>query len=80
LREEIEPWSERVKFVTPRATQGIPTPGKSQLVIYGLIEYKDGVTETVHKTAFCFRRKRDKGSDMGGHLVTCGPPAYNEYT
>lgn len=80
MRDAIEPWSERINFVTPRATQGIPTPGKSQLVIYGLLEYRDGVTDTIHRTAFCYRRKRDNFSEMGGHLVPCGPPIYNEYT
>jgi hypothetical protein len=80
MREAIEPWSARVNFVTPRAIQGVPTPGKSQLVVYGLLEYRDGVTETIHRTAFCYRRKRDKLSDMGGHLVSCGPRVYNEYT
>lgn len=66
---KVDPWSEhRV------------TPVGLQLVVYGLIEYKDGVTNEIHKTAFCYRRKRDKLSDMGGHLVPCGPPAYNECT
>lgn len=80
MRDAMEPWSQRLNFVTPRAMEGIPTPGKPQLVIYGLLEYGDGVTETIHKTAFCYRRKRDKFSDMGGHLVPGGPPVYNEYT
>jgi hypothetical protein len=69
LRDEINPWSD-----------GIPRPPKPQLVIYGLLEYRDGVTDTIHRTAFCYRRKRDKLSDMGGHLVPCGPRTYNEYT
>jgi hypothetical protein len=80
IREPIEPWATKLDFVTERAMQGIPSASKSQLVIYGLIEYGNGVTKTIHKTAFCFRRKREKLSDMGGHLVTCGPPSYNEYT
>jgi hypothetical protein len=66
---EIDPWGERKV-----------TSVELQLVVYGLIEYRDGVTDTIHKTAFCYRRKREKMSDMGGHLVLCGPAAYNECT
>lgn len=69
LGDEINPWSERRV-----------TPVGLQLVVYGLIEYRDGITDEVHRTAYCYRRKRDKLSDMGGHLVPCGPAAYNQCT
>jgi hypothetical protein len=70
---EVDPWADQVMQSSPRNP-------KMQLVVYGVIDYTDGVTETVHQTAFCYRRKRDKMSDMGGHLVLCGPSAYNKHT
>ena len=50
------------------------------LVIYGLIQYTDGVSNTTYTTAFCYRHLRERLSEMGGHLVACGPPIYNQYT
>jgi hypothetical protein len=73
IGEKIDPWADEV-------IQSIPRAPKMQLVVYGIIDYTDGTTEEIHQTAFCYRRKRDKLSDMGGHLVLCGPSAYNKHT
>ena len=73
IEGKIDPWAYDVM-------QSLPGPPKMQLVVYGIINYTDGATEDIHQTAFCYRRKRDKLSDMGGHLVLCGPSAYNKHT
>lgn len=52
---------------------------KGDLVVYGLIEYNDGVSERGYRTAFCYRYEKMPLSSMGGHLLSCGPNAYNEY-
>jgi hypothetical protein len=53
--------------------------GRLTLVVYGLIEYSDGVSPTLYKTAFCYRHSRDKLSEMGGSFIPFGPAVYNEY-
>jgi hypothetical protein len=78
IRDPIDPRDQRLQYVTGRALEGIPSP-QDQLVIYGLIEYTDGVSEKSYTTAYCYRRERSKLSDMGGYLVPCGPRVYNEY-
>lgn len=50
-----------------------------ELIVYGLIEYSDGVSSTVYRTPFCFRHEKMALSTMGGHLFRCGPRVYNEY-
>jgi hypothetical protein len=80
IRDPINPWDARLQFVTERAMQGVGTPNGLELVIYGLIEYTDGVSEKTYVTAFCYRRERSLLSQMGGSLVPCGPRVYNEYT
>jgi hypothetical protein len=79
IQNPIDPWDTKLRFVTDRALQGIPSP-QDQLVIYGIIEYTDGVSEQTYTTAYCYRRERSLLSQMGGHLVPCGPRAYNEYS
>jgi hypothetical protein len=53
---------------------------QSELVIYGLIEYSDGVSDVTYRTAYCYRHERGALSTMGGHMVLCGPSTYNEYS
>ena len=53
---------------------------KGDLVVYGLIEYNDRVSEKGYRTAFCYRYEKMPLSSMGGHLLTSGPAIYNEYT
>jgi len=81
IRDAINPWELKIKSIgeTVDAESRAPKPGQI-LVIYGLLRYTDGVSETPYQTSFCYRLKRDLPSDMGGKLVRYGPRVYNEYT
>jgi hypothetical protein len=81
LRDPINPWELKMKSIgeTIDAEDRAPKPGQI-LVIYGLLQYTDGVSERPYQTAFCYRLKRGLLSDMGGKLIRYGPRVYNEYT
>jgi hypothetical protein len=53
---------------------------KNELVVYGLIEYTDGISSKNYRTAFCYRHEKLPPSSMGGHMLICGLSVYNEYT
>lgn len=74
--------SERTRSVIAQVEQGKPLPKRqgSVLVIYGLIQYTDGVANTTYKTPFCYCHNREFPSEIGGLMVLCGPPIYNEYS
>lgn len=69
----------KIRPALEQATRGkVPAKQGSKFVLYGFIQYTDGIS--TYRTAFCYRLHRELPSDMGGHLVPCGPPIYNEYT
>jgi hypothetical protein len=53
---------------------------RGELVVYGLIQYTDGIARETYRTAFCYKHVDGPASFMGGFFVPCGPPIYNEYT
>ena len=73
------PDSNKTKAVTrlrrKEETEQLP---EGDLIVYGMLEYSDGVSTKTYKTAFCYRHLQ-KGLP-GGQLEPCGPPIYNEYT
>ena len=77
LGSPFKPSTTRLQTVEKRAAIGEHTKG--DFVVYGLIEYSDGVSQEVRRTAFCYRHDKNTLSE-GGNLVPCGPPVYNEYT
>jgi hypothetical protein len=54
--------------------------GHGELVIYGFIEYRDGISKDSYRTAFCYRHVKGPFESMGGLFVFSGPPVYNDYT
>ena len=55
---------------------GVP-PEDMKLVVWGLIEYGDGVSAKTYETAFCYRYRRTPTEIK---LVMSGPKEYNRYT
>jgi hypothetical protein len=53
---------------------------RGEMVVYGLIQYTDGIAQDTYRTAFCYKHVRGPMSSMGGSFETCGPTIYNEYT
>ena len=81
----IDPSRHRIDIATQaiieqREKRGIAEKRGAVLVVYGLIQYTDGVSNTTYTTTFCYGHQRQRLSEMGGHLFTCGPPIYNQYT
>ena len=80
--ELINPWDETVKDLKAIVAFG-DTPVNYRdliLVAYGKIEYTDGISSKTYTTAFCYKHERVRLSQMGGYLIPCGPPVYNEYS
>lgn len=75
----IYPFKAKLEKSGESAARGERLNG-SELVTYGLIEYADGMSETLYKTAFCYHHVKGQPSESGGHFIICGPGIYNEYT
>jgi hypothetical protein len=75
----INPSDIRMKAITDAAVSG-ERGGRGEMVVYGLIEYTDGISKDTYKTAFCYRHEKSLLSTMGGFFLPCGPRAYNDYT
>jgi hypothetical protein len=73
----FHPHTARLGIVAERYEQGKHTKG--ELVVYGLIEYSDGVSRDAFRTAFCYRHDHTPTS-ITGDLVPCGPREYNDYS
>jgi hypothetical protein len=69
----------KMRMETHSAAIAKGEPVKEELVVYGLIEYTDGVSGKSYRTAFCYRHEKMPPSSMGGRMVICGPSVYNEY-
>jgi hypothetical protein len=48
-----------------------------QAVVYGQVEYLDGITHDRQTSRYCFRFEREPFSNIGGSIEPCGPPEYN---
>jgi hypothetical protein len=48
-----------------------------QAVIYGQVEYTDGISHDRQSSRYCFRFERRPFSNIGGSIESCGPPEYN---
>jgi hypothetical protein len=46
-------------------------------VIYGQVEYLDGITHDRQTSRYCFRVERRPFRNIGGSIEPCGPPEYN---
>jgi hypothetical protein len=73
----FHPHNVRLRIMAERLQKGETTQG--DLVVYGLIEYSDGVSTSTFRTAFCYRHDHAPAS-ITGSLVPCGPREYNDYT
>jgi hypothetical protein len=80
LRDVIDPYELQMADILKVAERGKTSRGNPILVIYGLVEYTDGVTKENYRTPFCYRLERDLPSHMGGKLVPYGSPDYLLYT
>jgi hypothetical protein len=80
LRDAVKPWEAYKTALREVIANGGTMPKDSYVIVYGIIEYSDGVSGQVYKTAYCYTLKRNKLSDMGGTLIPIGPPEYNAYT
>jgi hypothetical protein len=81
MRDLINPWEINMTDIREGwQNNATSLPADRILVIYGLIQYTDGISATPHKTAYCYQLNREKMSDMGGFLVPYGPSEYNAYT
>jgi len=80
LGDLIDPWQVYKAGLGRIIEEGRSISKDSFIVVYGLIEYSDGIAPKTYKTAFCYSLKRELPSDMGGTLIPCGPPEYNAYT
>jgi hypothetical protein len=77
----VDPWSDDTKAMRDAAASRLNANREAlKLVVYGLIEYTDGISPQTYKTPFCYRHYRHLLSDMEGYLPMCGPPEYNQYT
>jgi hypothetical protein len=74
---DFNPHVTRMNAIVERAGGGKTTQSDLSLVVYGVVEYEDGISAKSYKTAFCYRHERDW---IRGSLVPCGPFIYNEYT
>jgi hypothetical protein len=76
----VDPWSDRLKM-----TRGIAETStgvyweKLVLIVFGCIEYSDGVSDKSYTTVFCYRHDQEF-LQSGGTLEMCGPKEYNRYT
>lgn len=73
----FHPHTVRREIVEVSAPKGEHTQG--EIVVYGLIEYSDGVSRNAFRSAFCYRHDHAPAS-ITGNLVPCGPRVYNEYS
>jgi hypothetical protein len=73
----FHPSDQDFRIAIDRAQKGERTKGED--VVYGLIEYGDGISRERYRTAFCFRYERSHLEPIG-RLIRCGPAVYNEYT
>lgn len=81
MRDIVNPREVNIADISERwQNNAASLPADRILVIYGLIQYTDGISPTPYKTAYCYRLNREKMSDMGGFLVPFGPSEYNAYT
>jgi hypothetical protein len=70
---EFDPFSE------PNRIRQLSPPG-SKSVVYGRIEYFDGISSTKRETRFAFAHVREKASEIGGQVTRCGSREYNLYS
>jgi hypothetical protein len=61
------------------AEAGVPVNAQNRIA-YGEIRYRDGVSDEVRHSRYCFRYERFPLKDIGGWLVPAGPREYNECT
>jgi len=80
LRDAVNPWEAYKATLNQAIAEHTPMPKNNYVVVYGVIEYGDGISRQAYKTAYCYTLKRDKPSHMGGTLIRYGPPEYNAYT
>ena len=79
LRQSINPTQIKKEMAIKSLEDGTVMP-EGQVVVYGLVEYTDGITDAPYRTAYSYRLQRVALSDMGGKLVIAGPRVYNEYS
>jgi hypothetical protein len=48
-----------------------------QAIVYGQVEYLDGISHDRQTSRYCFRFQREPFSNIGGSIETCGSPEYN---
>jgi hypothetical protein len=48
-----------------------------QALVYGQVEYLDGISHDRQTSRYCFRFQREPFSNIGGSIEPCGPPEYN---
>lgn len=64
-----------------RVQEGIDFDQHSiQIVIFGEVSYRDGVSMELRHSRFCFGHNRVPFSSIGGSAVPCGPDVYRECT
>jgi hypothetical protein len=82
LRSPIDPYKLKMDGIVKAVERG-ETDSRSHLilVVYGQIQYTDGIAKENYKTPFCYRLERDLPSHMGGKLIPYyGPHQYSKYT
>jgi hypothetical protein len=57
----------------------LPENADIHLTVYGEVTYKDGISDRIRHSRYCFEWVFESGV-LGGHIQPTGPPKYNEYT